>query len=173
MRPVVSMTTICEMLPRSQRDATMRSPACDHRGSVHCSSKLPVGQRRHAFAIGRDANETRGAGNDLRGDDLAVGADVRAGESLPERELMLAAAALNPEVRSLLVGIHEVELRRRAAIRRRAARWAIGCCAGRSAFACRRVRRDTRRSSRDPAFRCRRSPNPRASAARRRTCRRA
>ena len=38
MRPIVSITTICEMLPRSQRDATMRSPACDHRGSVHCSS---------------------------------------------------------------------------------------------------------------------------------------
>ncbi len=41
MRPSVSMTTICETLPRSQCDATMRSPDRDQRGSVHHSSKLP------------------------------------------------------------------------------------------------------------------------------------
>src|SRR3954467_2538476 len=70
-----------------------------------------IGNRRDAFAVARDADESCGAGNDLRGDDLAVGTRVGAGETLTERKLVLAAAALNPQVRALLIRIREFELR--------------------------------------------------------------
>src|SRR5260221_5608052 len=69
------------------------------------------GQRRDSLSVARDANEARGAGNDLRGDNLTVGAGVGAGETLAEGELVLAASALDPEIGSLFVRVCEVELR--------------------------------------------------------------
>src|SRR6185503_14205655 len=67
--------------------------------------------RRDALAVGRDERETCRAGSDLSRDDETVAAYVRRGQALAERELALVAAALNPEVGTLLVRIDEVYLR--------------------------------------------------------------
>src|SRR6185436_3273401 len=67
--------------------------------------------RRDRFAVGRDANEMRGARSDLHGDDLSVAARVGVVEAATEGDLPLAAVALNVESRSLLIRVRVVDLR--------------------------------------------------------------
>ena len=69
------------------------------------------GERRDPLAVARHAHEARGARDDLLGDDLAVGAGVGAGETLPEGQSVVVLAALNPQVGALSVRIGEVDLR--------------------------------------------------------------
>ncbi len=70
-----------------------------------------AGERRDRLAVWRDADEMRGAGEYLFGDDGAVGANVGVRQPLAEREPLLFAAALHEEVGPLLIRIHELELR--------------------------------------------------------------
>ncbi len=70
-----------------------------------------AGERRDRVTARRDADETRGAGEYLFGDDGAVGANVGVRQPFAEGEPLLLLSALDEEVGPLLIRIHELDLR--------------------------------------------------------------
>src|SRR6476660_8162293 len=68
-------------------------------------------ERRDRLAVGGNAHEVRRAGRDLYGDDLSVAAHVGIVEAAGESDLLLPPAALDVEVRALLIRIRVVDLR--------------------------------------------------------------
>ena len=82
MRPVVSTTTICEMIAAqpARRDDVVAGVRPARLGPLLVVAARR--ERRDPLAVARHAHETRRAGGDLLGDDLAVGARVGARQPL-------------------------------------------------------------------------------------------
>src|SRR3954471_22561039 len=68
-------------------------------------------ERRDCLAVGGDANEMRGAGSDLHGDDLSVAPSVGIVDTAIEGDAVLMGVALDVKIGALLVCTRVIDLR--------------------------------------------------------------